>query len=217
MSRVGKRIMDVRTKSGLSSKQLAKKLGVSESFISEVESGRRIINEDLIKRVEKTLGVSLSEDIYEEVNEPVENIKEVNVNKAVNKQWEDAFAHILKKIPICDINFKEIFDYKYLPVSDKKIDGYNSEKISYIKAPDDSMRGFRIQKDDNIMIFQNPEIINNSISLVEIDGKRCVRQIKRLDSNKVLMISHSNDLKTETRDVKSFNVIGRCIKLEVEL
>jgi transcriptional regulator with XRE-family HTH domain len=217
MSRVGKRIQDARNRAGLSSKQLAKKLGVAESFISEVESGRKIINEDLIKRVEKVLEVNLNEDIYEEVSEPVENIKEVVTNKSINKQWEDAFAHILKKIPICDINFKEIYDYKYLPITDRKVEGLNAEKVIYIKAPDDSMRGFRIQKGDKLMIFQNPEIINNSIALVELDGKRAIRQIKRLDANKVLIISHSNDLKTETREVKSFNVIGRCIKMEVEL
>jgi hypothetical protein len=66
------------------------------------------------------------------------------------------------------------------------------------------------------MIFLNPEIVNNGILLIEADGKRCLRQIKRLDSNKVLVISQSNELKTETRDVKSFVVIGRCLKLEVE-
>jgi transcriptional regulator with XRE-family HTH domain len=217
MSRVGKRIQEARTKSGLSVKQLAKKLGVAESFLSDVEVGRRIINEALIKKAEAVLGLSLSEDIYEEVDEPVENIKEMSTNKIINKQMEDAFSHILKKTPICDINFKEIYGYKYLPIFDKKVEGYNADKVVYVKSPDDSMRGFRIQKDDNIMIFLNSEIVNNSIALIEIDGRRAIRQLKRLDANKVLIISHSNDLKTETRDAKSFNVIGRCIKLEVEL
>lgn len=217
MSRVGQKIQDARQRAGIPVKALAKKLGVSESFISDVEAGRKIINEDLIKRVEKVLQVDLNESIFDEVAEPVENFKEVELNKNVNKQWEDAFSHILKKVPVCDINLKEIFEYKYLPVMDKKIDGFNADKIVYIKVPDDSMRGFRIQKDDRIMIYENPEIINNSISLIEIDGRRCIRQLKRLDANKVLVISHSNDLKTETKDVKSFNVVGRCIKLEIEL
>lgn len=217
MSRVGKRIQDARTRTGVSAKQLAKKLGVSESFINEVESGKRIINEDLIKRVEKTLDISLDEEIFTEVAQPVENLKEVENTKVVNKQMEDAFSHILKKIPVCDIYFKEIFEYKYLPILDKKVEGFNGEKIIYIKAPDDSMRGFRIQKGDRLMVYQNPEAINNSIVLLEMDGKRCIRQIKRLDANKILVISHSNDLKTETRDVKALNVIGRCIRLEVEL
>lgn len=217
MSRVGERIREARNKTGLSTKQLAKKVGVAEGFIGDVEAGRKIINEDLIKRIEKVLGSSLSDDVFEEVTEPIENIKEPETSKVVNKQWEDAFSHILKKIPVCDINLREIFEYKYLPVMDRKIEGYGADKIVYIKAPDDSMRGFRIHRDDKLMVYQNSEIQNNSIAIIEIEGKRCIRQIKRLDSNKVLIISHSNELKTETRDVKSFNVIGRCVKLEVEM
>lgn len=217
MSRIGTRIKESRTKSGLSVKQLAKKLGVAESFIADVEAGRKIINEDLIKRVEKVLGSNLSEDIFEEVTEPIENIKEPEVSKTINKQWEDAFSHILKKIPVCDINFREIFEYKYEPVMDRKIEGYSADKLIYIKSPDDSMRGFRINKDDKIMVYQNGEIQNNSISIIDIEGKRYIRQLKRLDSSKVLIISHGSELKTETRDVKSFNVVGRCIKLEIQL
>jgi transcriptional regulator with XRE-family HTH domain len=217
MSRVGKRIQDARMRTGVSAKQLAKKLGVSESFINEVESGKKIINEDLIKRVEKALDINLDEEIFTEVTEPIENLKEVETAKVVNKQMEDAFSHILKKIPVCDMHFKEIFDYKYLPIIDKKVEGLNGDKIIYIKVADDSMRGFRIQKGDRLLVYQNQEVINNSIVLLEMDDKRCIRQIKRLDANKILVIAHSNDLKTETKDVKSINVIGRCIRLEVEL
>lgn len=217
MSRVGKRIQDARMRTGVSAKQLAKKLGVSESFINEIESGKKIINEDLIRRVEKTLEINLDEEIFTETSEPVENLKENLNTKVVNKQMEDAFSHILKKIPVCDIYFKEIFEYKYLPILDKKVEGFNGEKIIYIKAADDSMRGFRILKGDRLMVYQNQEIINNSIVLLEMDGKRCIRQIKRLDANKILVISHSNDIKTESKDVKSINVVGRCVRLEVEL
>jgi transcriptional regulator with XRE-family HTH domain len=218
VSRVGIRIQDAREKAGISVKQLSKKLGVSESFLCDIEGGKRILNEEHIKRIEKILNVNLNEDIFKEVEAPVENLKEVdNSKKNVNKQWEDAFSHILKKIPICDISFKEIIDYKYLPIVDKKIEGYNADKITYIVVPDDSMRGLRIQKGDKIMLFQNSEIVNNSISLIEIEGKRCIRQVKRLDANKALIISHSSDLKTETRDIRAFAVIGRCVRLEVEL
>jgi transcriptional regulator with XRE-family HTH domain len=217
MSAVGKKIQNARNASGISVKQLAKKLGVSVGFLEDIESGRKILNEDLIKKAEKIMHINLDEDIFDNADGPVENLKETSVNKNVNKQWEDAFSHILKKIPVCDINFREIYEYRYLPIIDKKVDGYNPEKIKYIKAPDDSMRGFRIHKDDNLMLYENSEILNNSIELVEINGKRCIRQLKRLDANKVLIISHSNELKTETHDVKSFIVIGRCLKLEIEM
>ena len=43
MSRVGEKIKEARLKSGMTQKVLAKKLGVAEKFINEVETGRRII------------------------------------------------------------------------------------------------------------------------------------------------------------------------------
>lgn len=217
MSRVGLRIKQERTKANMSVKALAKKVGISESFLNEVEQGRRIANEDLIKRVEKVLSVNLNEAMFEEIEEPVENIKEYKEPVKVNKQLEDAFSSILKKVPVCDLHLKEIYDYKYLPLKDKKVEGFNADKIFYIVAPDDSMRGLRIAKGDRVMVYLNPEMENNAIYLIEVEGKRMLRQLKRLDANKVLLISQNVDLKTESRDIKTFKIIGKCIKVEFEL
>lgn len=217
MSRIGEKIREARIKAGLSAKDFSKKLGLAESFVNDIESGRKIINENIIKKAEKVLNVVLSEGAFEEVSEPVENIKDTSLNNSINKQWEDAFSNILKKIPVCDVNLKEIYEYKYLPIIDKKIEGYNGDKIIFIKATDDSMRGYRIQKNDTVMIYQNSELISNSLLLISGQDKNIIRQVKRLDSNKVLVISHSNEIKTETRDIKSLGIIGRCIKVEVNL
>lgn len=217
MSRVGEKIKEERIKAGISAKDFGKKLGLGESFITDVEAGRKIINENMIKKVEKLLNVSLSETAFEEISEPVENIKETVVAKVANKQWEDAFSSLLKKIPICDINLKEIYDYKYIPVFDKKIDGYSADKIIFVKAAEDSMRGFRIQKNDTVMIYQNSELVSSSLLLLKGEDKNIIRQVKRLDANKALLISHSNEIRTETRDIKGITVLGRCIKVEVEL
>lgn len=217
MSRVGHKIKAAREAAAISAKELGKKLGLSESFINDVEAGRKIINEDMIKRLEKVLKTSLGESLLDDVSEPVENIKEVKNNTVPNRQFEDAFSHILKKVPVCDINLKEIMGYKYLPIVDKKVEGFNGDKLVYINIQDDSMRGFRLCKNDRVLVFQNTELVSNSLLLIESEGKNIVRQIKRLDSNKVLVISHSNDIRTETKDAKSINVIGRCIKLETDL
>ncbi|WDC85439.1 helix-turn-helix transcriptional regulator [Caloramator sp. mosi_1] len=63
MSRVGNRIKQERTKANLSLKELAKKVGISEGFLQDIEIGRRIANEDLIKRIEKVLNVNLSDSL----------------------------------------------------------------------------------------------------------------------------------------------------------
>ena len=53
MSRVGDKIKEARIKNGLSQKALAKKLGVAEKFINEVELGRKIAQESFIDKATK--------------------------------------------------------------------------------------------------------------------------------------------------------------------
>ena len=53
MSRVGEKVKNIRSSSGMTQKQLGKKLGVSESFINEVEAGRKVINQNLIDRLSR--------------------------------------------------------------------------------------------------------------------------------------------------------------------
>ena len=76
MSRVGEKIKRAREENKMTQKQLAKKLGVSESFINEVELGRKIINENMITKVSKILNKNIN-DIGMSVEEEAGNSKEV--------------------------------------------------------------------------------------------------------------------------------------------
>ena len=61
MSRVGEKIKMAREKSGMPAKVLAKKLGVAEKFINEVEMGRKVAPESFIDRAAKVLNVDLND------------------------------------------------------------------------------------------------------------------------------------------------------------
>jgi len=61
MSRVGEKIKEARLKSGLTQKALAKKLGVSDKFINEVEIGKRVVQENFIERASKLLNVDFND------------------------------------------------------------------------------------------------------------------------------------------------------------
>ncbi|NLZ47410.1 MAG: helix-turn-helix transcriptional regulator, partial [Clostridiales bacterium] len=61
MSRVAEKIKSLRIEAGMSQKALAKKLGVSESFINDVELGRKIINESMINRVSKIFNKDIND------------------------------------------------------------------------------------------------------------------------------------------------------------
>ena len=58
MSRLGDLILLDRTRQKLTRKQVARKCGVSEKYIQDVEEGRRIIQDDQARRILKTLGTS---------------------------------------------------------------------------------------------------------------------------------------------------------------
>ena len=57
MSRLGDLIKTERLRQGLTHKQVAKKCGVAESYLVDVEAGTRIIADDQARRILKTIGL----------------------------------------------------------------------------------------------------------------------------------------------------------------
>ena len=60
MSRVGETLKAARLQSGMTQKALAKKLGVAEKYINEVEMGRKVVQENFIDKVAKVLKIDLN-------------------------------------------------------------------------------------------------------------------------------------------------------------
>ena len=58
MSRLGDTIRSARLKAKLTEKALGKKCGLAESYIKDVESGRKIVSDDQAQRILKVLGVA---------------------------------------------------------------------------------------------------------------------------------------------------------------
>lgn len=222
MSRVGEKIKNIRNSIGMSQKQLGKKLGVNESFINEVENGRKIINQNLIDRISKVLGkdinditMSFEEQIFEE-----EKDKKYSVTpkkEDVKDVWNDAFGSVLKNIPIYGYDLQKTISFKQLPLINNKVEGYSQDKVFYVEIEDDDMLGFRISKGDLAFAHITHEIENNSICLIEHGSKRVIRQIKRLDNNKVLLISNKGSFRSETAEIKEINVIAKLDSVEIKL
>ena len=58
MSRLGDLLMLERTRQKLTRKQVARMCGISESYLKDVEEGRRIIQDDQARRILNNLGTS---------------------------------------------------------------------------------------------------------------------------------------------------------------
>lgn len=223
MSRVGERIKEAREKSGMTQKALAKKLGVAEKFVNEVETGRKIINESLISKVSKVLNTDLN-DINmvvtdEELQKELKAEKQVRQTKPaeVNEVWNQAFGSVLKNVPIYDYSLAQVKGYKQLATASNKIDGHTANKVFYLRIENNDMTGYRIQENDLALCYSIKEIENNSICLVEFSGKRVIRQIKKLDNVKALLISNNGSMRTETANIKEVKAIAKLYRIEFDL
>lgn len=227
MSRVGEKIKNIRTNVGMTQKTLGKKLGVSESFINEVENGKRVINQALIDRISKVLGqdindigMSFEEEVYRDEASskvPQEMKRGKETPSASSDVWNDALSSVLKSVPVYKNNLRDIAVTRSLPVIANKIEGYAPDKVFFIQIENDDMLGFRIAKGDIAFAHTTHEIENNAICLMEHEDEMVVRQIKRLDSNKLLLISNGGSLRTETVEAKDIKIFARLDRVEIKL
>lgn len=223
MSRVGQRIKEARLKSGMSQKVLAKKLGVAEKYINDVELGRKVVQEAFIDKAAKILNADLN-DINMVVTDEalMEERKTLEVNKKTKKVevaevWNDAFASVLKSVPIFDYTLNSIKGKKELPVHSNKVEGFPQDKVLYIEIQNNDMSGFRMVKGDLAFSHLVKEPSNNGIFLLDYKGERIIRQLKSLGNSKYLLVSNGGALLTETVTIKDFEVVAKLERIEINL
>jgi transcriptional regulator with XRE-family HTH domain len=224
MSGIGERIKNARNAKGMNQKQLAKKLGVAESFINEIESGKKVINEKLMDRIGKALGGDL-ENMSSMMNTIIMEEEKVNdtpkkqykAPEAINDVWSDALGSVLKSVGIYNYDLGKSIGKKDMPIVSNKVEGFAQDKVLYLQIENDDLIGFRISKGDLAFANLTSEIENNAICLLDYNGERVLRQIKKLDSSKILLLSNRGSLRTETVNHKDIKVIAKLNRLEIKL
>lgn len=226
MSRVGEKIKEARLKSGMSQKVLAKKLGVAEKFINEVEMGRRVAQESLIDKASKILNADfndvsmvVTDEALIEERKAMSDVKNKSSKGNIEKDevWTNAFSSVLKNVPILDYSLKNNKGFKELPIHSNKVEGYSQDKVLYLEIQDDEMSGFRMLKGDLAFATLVKEVSNNGIFLVEYKGRRAIRQIKNLGNSKVLLVSNAGSLLTETMNLNEISVLAKLDRIEIKL
>lgn len=226
MSRIGTQIKKAREQKGMTHKQLGKAVGVSESYIIDLETGKRIANDDLIKRISKVLGQEINDlMLYSEEKNPV--VEKASIQKTVprnkpesgkvQEMWSDALESVIKTIPVYEYDLVKVVGTRQLPVISNKVEDYAKDKVFFLSIQDNDMIGFRIMQGDVAFAHATHEIESNAICLVEYEGKRAIRQIKKLGDGKLLLISNSGRLSTETVPEKELKVLARLVRLEIKL
>jgi len=241
MSRLGDLILLERTRQKLTRKQVARKCGVSEGYIKDVEEGRRIIQDDQARRILRTLGTSQRSEADFSLDEIAATVdlstfapakstsapvqpKPVETQPAAKPQskeeqsgiWLDALSSVLRPVPVMNAGWIQV-SRRMVPIQDGKIEGAKPDKVVYFLAPDDSMRAMRIEKGDLVLIVPQNLPIDGAIMLVEYGAHRCLRKIKLLDNSNILLQSGDRDLGTESVHISDIKLVGKAVRVEIAL
>ena len=89
---LGDRIRELRDKKDLSLRELAKKLGCSAPFLSDIELGRRYPSDKLLAGMARVLGATVEDLKAHDIRPPVEEMKE---RIAANPRYALAFRKVI--------------------------------------------------------------------------------------------------------------------------
>ena len=238
MSRLGDLILLERTRQKLTRKQVAKKCGISEGYLKDVEEGRRIIQDDQARRILRTLGTSQRNEAEFSLDEiaatvdlgtlapkpspaPKPQPKPEPAAKPVSPEeqsgiWLDALSSVLKPVPIMNAGWIQV-GRRMTPIQDGKIEGAKPDRVVYFEAPDDSMRAMRIEKGDLVLVVPQSLPIDGAIMLVEYGAHRCLRRIKLLGNSNILLQSGDRALDAEAMSISEIKLVGRAVRVEFSL
>ena len=72
---LGKRLHELRDRADLSLRELAKRVGISGPFLSDIELGRRFPSEEILAKLARALNVSLEDLKQYDNREPIADLK----------------------------------------------------------------------------------------------------------------------------------------------
>lgn len=230
MSRLGDMIKQERLRAGWSHKQLAKKSGVSEKFLVEVEAGTRIIADTQATRILKVLGKT-SEFIADfegkadgvptpepvrAASRPAPAPKKPAAPAEPTDAWVNALGGLMRAVPVRDAAGRDV-DSRILPVQSGRIEGVVAEKVFYLVAPDDSMMGYRIRKGDRVLILPATVLVDNAVLLFQSEGLYYLRKVKIQDGGRVLLQWYDYEPHSEVVPAKQLTLVGRARRVEFEI
>ena len=238
MSRLGDLIRLERTRQGLTHKQVARKCGVSDKYLMEVEAGTRIIQDEQARRILKVMGLSqqteadfslddiaatvdlqsavpqLTRAVEKKEKQPVAEAKaDPGVSGSI---WLDALAGVLKHVPIYNAVMKEV-GHRLLPITNGKIEGANPDKVFYFMAPDNDLRGFRVQKGDIVLVVPAQSAVDGAIMLIQTPLGRMLRKVKRVNDYQAMLQKYDDAFESEIKNYNEITFVGRCVRLEADL
>ena len=233
MGRMGDTIRQNRLKYHMTEKQLAKKVGLAESFVKDVEAGKKIPSDDQARRMLKAMGVNdvvgteidtANEPevrlrprprpyiIPVEPDEPAPTPTEMEAQRESNDAWLDALGGVVKRVPVVDEHGLAV-DHMLFPVTGGKIEGGQPDKVLLFRCPNEEMGGFKVHAGDVLLVIPDKTPVDDAFMLISSGGVRKIRKVKKLEGSKLILQSYDRELRIETKLWAEVQFLGRCVKL----
>jgi len=96
---LGKNIVKIRKLRGLKAKQLAELVGIDQSYLSQIENEKRSPSLEVIQKIAKALGTTVSELLGETPQQLSDDIQRlVDASKNLSSRQIDAVINVVKEM-----------------------------------------------------------------------------------------------------------------------
>ena len=102
---LGKRLHELRDRADLSLRELAKRVGISGPFLSDIELGRRFPSEEILAKLASALNVSLEDLKQYDNREPMADLKRLMDS---NPKLGFAFRTAVEKVKSGELTAEDI-------------------------------------------------------------------------------------------------------------
>jgi transcriptional regulator with XRE-family HTH domain len=102
---LGQRLHELRDKADLSLRELAKNVGISGPFLSDIELGRRFPSEEILEKLARALNVSIEDLKKYDNREPIADLKRLMDS---NPKLGFAFRTAVEKIKSGELTAEDI-------------------------------------------------------------------------------------------------------------
>jgi SOS-response transcriptional repressor LexA len=201
-----KKLLRLRQSLGLTQEEFGNKLGVSNQFISQVESGKRNVGLRFLKKVADTFGVKLVNLIGEREKFVITEDDESFILKFLKTLTPEEKSQVLKMIyRIKKIPLREVPVLGYVmageplelvemsePIDVLTIPANEAKSVAYaVIVHGDSMKDKGIEEGDFLLINPDGSVENGELTVAIIDNKATFKKLKR--KNGKIYLEPAND------------------------
>lgn len=222
MNRLAKKIKDARLAAKLTERQLADKCGLKASYIIQIESGKKIVREEIAETILKALGDKRPEIVQEAPKEMLidkkrEEKPQGTVPIKPNDQWASALAGVIKSYPVYDFDMQKARGQRDMVIKDKKVFGHHPDRIAFIQADKEGYPFKRIQSGDEIALFLREDVVNDQLYYLKHKGIPRLRILRKEGNKMVSMRSGALGDRTMKVPMSDIKIIGQCIEVKFKV